>query len=178
MNAPPRQALRFVGQAAVLAYKHGLKRGLGKAAAKANPTMMAYEAAYSVLDAVGSYLELREARVVRDGLRKEMASIDERLRLERLALFESLRMAEEQSAQAQEERQILAQIAVDCNAVVSKTLHALNEASSEDLPDLDAIDEIALQLTRSYHQLQDALALYQSPAPPQPLSPEPHEEQD
>lgn len=162
MSTPPRQALRFVGQAAVLASKHGLKRGLGKAAAKANPTTMAFEAAYSVLDAVGSYLKLREARVVRDGLRKEMESLDERLRLEREALSESLRMAEERSTQAQEEREILAQIAVDCNTVVSDTLHALNEASSEDLPDLDAIDEIALQLTRSYRQLQAALALYQS----------------
>ena len=55
----PTRSLRFVGSAAPLVAKHGLRKGLGKAAAKVNPVLLVLETAISVTTCIISFIELK-----------------------------------------------------------------------------------------------------------------------
>lgn len=83
----PRQALSLMTNTAVMASKYGLRKGMAKAAAKANPALLLLEAAVSVADAVNSYVKLKEARAHRDGLERLIPHEKKRLELERKKLF-------------------------------------------------------------------------------------------
>lgn len=176
----PHRALRFVGQAAQHAARHGLRRGAAKAAAKANPALLALEAASSVLDALDSYVTLQTARTRRDGVREEtrtlyaesaalaaeLATLADRLRVERETLAERLAQAHESTDHDAPIRDALARVTATATTAVAEALHAINDAHDHDLPDLDALDALALQLPRAQRRLFDALALYQSPDAP------------
>ena len=91
----PRHALSFLASTAKLAGKYGLKKGAAKAAAKANPALLVLEAATSVADAVQAYLDLREARETRAGLKRLLPHEEERLRLAREQLSQEIVLAEQ-----------------------------------------------------------------------------------
>lgn len=168
----PRHSIRFVGQAARLAAKHGLRKGVGKAVAGANPALLALEAADAVLGALGSYADLKRSEATRDGLRgeaaairqqtaalrKELDTIHDRLQAERDTLKETLRQAEERADHDDEVRRAVGRVIAACQTAVAEALHAINDAYDEDLPDLDAIDRLQRELQSAQRQLQSALA--------------------
>ena len=142
-NHVPRHALTLMASSAKLAAKHGLKKGLSKAAAKANPALMVIEAAVSVAEAVNSYLQLRKAREHRDGLQRLIPHEEERLRLERQQLAEQLDLAKEEIAQKKDIQRRLGELVLACGRACRTTWTELHAIRNSDLPDLEAFDGFA-----------------------------------
>lgn len=169
---PPRHSIRFIGHAARLAVKHGLRRGVRKAATGANPALLALEAADAVLGALGSYADLKRSEATRDGLRREatairqqtsalcdeLDTIHDRLQAERETLKERLDQAEERADHDDEVRRAVGRVIAACQTAVAEALHAINDAYDEDLPDLDAIDSLQRELQSAQRQFRSALA--------------------
>ncbi|MCB9610828.1 MAG: hypothetical protein H6722_00010 [Sandaracinus sp.] len=156
----PRHALTFMRTAAKLATKHGLKKGLAEAAAKANPALMVLEAAVSVADAVNSYLKLREAREHRDGLRRLLPHEADRLQLERDKLENELELAKAQIDQRARVQGRLGALVLACSSAYSAAWKELQAIRSSDLPDIEAFDRKLEGLDESWEQLRRALANY------------------
>ncbi len=159
-NHVPRHALTLMASSAKLAAKHGLKKGLSKAAAKANPALMVIEAAVSVAEAVNSYLELRKAREHRDGLQRLIPHEEERLHLERQQLAEQLDLAKEEIAQKKDIQRRLGELVLECGRVCRTTWTELYAIRKSDLPDLEAFDKHLRTLEDAWSDLQHALQNY------------------
>ena len=169
---PPRYSIRFVGQAARLAVKHGLRSGVRRAGVGTNPALLALEAADAVLGALGSYADLKRSEATRDGLRSEadairqqtaalcneLDTIHDRLQVERETLKETLLQAEGRADHDDEVRRAVGRVIAACQTAVAEALHAINDAYGEDLPDLDAIDRLQRELQSAQRQLRSALA--------------------
>ena len=156
----PRHALIFMASSARLAAKHGLKKGLRRAAAKANPTLLAIEAAVSVVDAVSSYLNLRAAREHRDGLQKLIPYEEERLRLERQQLREQLDLAKEAIEQREDIQRRIGELALACSRVCRTTWDELEAIRSSELPDLEAFDSQLQSLENAWTDFCHVLKNY------------------
>ena len=152
----PRHALTFMASSAKLAAKHGFKKGLTGAAAKANPTLLAFEAAVSVADAVSSYLNLRAAREHRDGLQKFIPHEEERLRLE----LQQLDSAKESIKQEQDIQRRIGELALACSRVCRTAWDELEAIRSSELPDLEAFDSQLQSLEGAWAELHRALQNY------------------
>jgi hypothetical protein len=160
MARVPRHALTFLASSAKLAARHGLKKGMVKAASKANPALMVLEAAVSVAEAVNSYLKLRQAREYRDGLRRILPHEEERLRLERKKLAEELDLAKSAIDQRRDIQRRLGELTLACATACQTIWAELHAIRSADLPDLDAFDQKLGELEASWNQLRHALANY------------------
>lgn len=160
----PRHALTFMATAGRLAMKHGLKKGLGKAAAKTNPALMVLEAAVSVADAINSYLKLREAREHRDGLRRLLPHEAQRLRLERDSLQSALDLARAEIDQRQKVQERLGALVLACSLALSTAWEELHAIRASDLPDIEAFDRKVEEMDDAWQQLRRALANYSDSA--------------
>lgn len=156
----PRHALTFMASSAKLAARHGLKKGMAKAAAKANPALMVLEAAVSVAEAVNSYLKLRQAREHRDGLRRILPHEEERLRLEREKLDAELKLAKTEIDQRKDIQRRLGELTLACASACQVMWTELHAIRSADLPDLEAFEKKLDDLEASWDQLRRALANY------------------
>lgn len=157
-NHIPRHALSFMANSAKLAARYGLREGVARAAAKANPVLLVLEAAVSVAYAVDSYLTLRTAREHRDGLRRLIPQEAERLRLEREHLEEALDLARAEIDQRDKIQQRLGALALSCCEVCRLSWAELHTIRTSDLPDLNAFDTAFDALEVAWAQLQRALA--------------------
>ena len=157
---PPQYALTFMASTTKLAVKHGLKRGIAKAAAKANPPLLVLEAVGSVAEAVNSYLKLRQAREHRDGLRQILPHEEERLRLEREKLCKELEIAKTAIEQRQKIQERLGALTLICASVYRRTWDELHALRTAELPDIEAFDSTLEKLEDEWHQFQHALANY------------------
>lgn len=136
----PRHAFYFTKTFISAASRHGIKEGLKKASAGANPVLMSIEAASAVLGAIDSYLKLRQARAHRDGLKALIPQEEKRLELERAALAQDIDLARKEMEQAAKVRQVVGRMTLQC---VQLTRHCLDELSlirSSDLPDARSFD--------------------------------------
>lgn len=156
----PRHALTFMASSAQLAAKHGLKKGLTRAAAKTNPALLVIEATVSVAEAVNSYLKLRSAREHRDGLRKIIPHEEKRLRLERQKLRVQLDLANEEIAQRKEIQRTLGELVLVCSQVLRTIWDELHAIRSSYLPDLEAFDSQLELLEKAWRDLGHALENY------------------
>ena len=156
----PRHALIFMESSARLAAKHGLKKGLMRASAKANPALLAIEAVVSVADAVSSYLNLRAAREHRDGLRKIIPHEEERLRLERQQLGEQLDLAKEAIEQRKDIQERLGKLTLACAQTLNTIWIELHAIRSSDLPNLEAFDSQLQSLESAWDDLSHVLENY------------------
>ena len=157
---PPKYALTFMASTTKLAVQHGLKRGISKAAARANPALLVLEAVGSVAEAVNSYLKLRQAREYRDGLRQILPYEEELLQLEREKLREELEMARTAIDQRREIQGRLGTLTLVCASVYSKTWKELHAIRTAELPDIEAFEHKIEDLEDAWHQLRHALANY------------------
>lgn len=155
---PPKYALTFMASTTKLALQHGLKRGM--AAAGANPALLVLEAVGSVTEAVNSYLQLRQRREYRDGLRQILPYEEERLQLEREKLCEELEMARTAIDQRREIQGRLGTLTLVCASVYSKTWKELHAIRTAELPDIEAFEHKIEDLEDAWHQLRHALANY------------------
>lgn len=156
----PRHALTFMGSSARLAVKHGLKKGLTRAASKANPALLVIEAVVSVAEAVDSYLNLSRAREHRDGLRRFIPHEEERLRLEREQLAEQLDLAKEEIALKKDMQRRLGELVLVCASTCKLAWAELHAIRSSDLPDLEAFDRQLDMLDSAWSDLRHALGNY------------------
>ena len=157
----PLHALRLMPLIAAQVAKHGLRKGLANATAKANPTLMVIEAATSVAGAIASYLQYRTAIACRDGLKKLLPLEDKRLRDEREKLRQQLDRVRADMDQRQKIQERLGQLVNACVNAVRLIWEELEMLRYEDLPDLDIIEQLTEQLDGAWHQFQAALAYYQ-----------------
>lgn len=157
---PPQHALTFMVSTTTLAMKHGLKRGIAKAAAKASPPLLVIEAATSVAGAVNSYLKLRQAREHRDGLRRILPYEEERLRLEREKLCKELEEAKTAIDQRREIQKRLGALTLACASAYRMTWDELQKIRTAELPDIEAFDSTLEKLEDEWRQFQHALANY------------------
>lgn len=149
-----------MASSAKLAMRYGLKRGIRKAAAEANPALMVLEAAVSVAEAVNSYLKLREAREHRDGLLRILPHEEERLRLEREKLEAKLELAKVEIRQHQDIQKRLGELTLVCASACQIMWAELHVIRSADLPDVEAFDRKLDDLEDGWNQFQRALANY------------------
>lgn len=156
----PKHALTFMASSARLAAKHGLKKGLTKAAAKANPALLAIDAVISVAGAVDSYLKLRVSREHRDGLRKFIPLEEERLKLERQQLGEQLNLAKEEIKQKKDIQKRIGELVLICSQVYRATWNELHAIRSSELPDLEAFASQLQSLEDAWNDLRYALENY------------------
>ena len=159
MNVP-RDSLTFMASTATLAIRHGLKKGITKAVAKANPTLMVVEAASSVFKAVDSWLQFRKAREHRDGLRRIIPEEEERLRLEREKLSEELDLAKAEIDANDEIRKRLGRLTLACASAYRAVWDELHAIRTSELPDVDAFERRIDKLDESWRQFKAALDYY------------------
>lgn len=160
----PRHALTFMASSAKLAARHGLKKGMAKAASTANPALMVLEAAVSVAEAADSYLKLRQAREHHGGLRRVLPHEEERLRLEREKLDTELNLAKTAIDQRKDIQRRLGELTFVCASACQVAFTELYAIRSADLPDLEAFEKKLDDLETSWNQLRRALANYNDTA--------------
>ena len=145
---------------AKMAIRHGLKRGVTKAAAKANPILMVLEAASSVLEAVDSCLQFCKAREHRDGLRGIIPEEQEKLRLEREKLSEELDLAKTELNASDEIRKRLGRLTLSCASAYGAVWDELHAIRTAELPDIDGFERRLDNLDESWRQFKAALEYY------------------
>ena len=156
----PRHALTFLAQSGKYALKCGIKKGLGKAAAKANPATMVFEAAISVIEAVDSFYTLKEAQAKLDGYKRFVPLEEERLRKERLLLKSRLEVMEKEIQQTREVQARLGDLAQQCASMCFAAFDDLQRIRASDLPDLKAFDDKLEVLEDAWQGFRRALANY------------------
>ena len=154
-----------MGASARLAVKHGLKKGLTRAASKADPALLVIEAVVSVTKAVDSFLKLSQAKEHRDGLRKLIPQEEERLRLEREELSERIDLAREEIAQKKDMQRRLGELVLVCGNICRLALAELHAIRSSDLPDIEAFDRQREMLESAWSELRQALGNYNESSP-------------
>lgn len=156
----PKQALSLLANTAVLASKHGLKQGMAKAAAKVNPALLVLEAAVSVAGAVNSYLELKEARVRRDGLAELLPYEEQKLKAERDRLQSNIDMAKRDIAQKVKVQERLGSLVLACSSAYRTAWDEIHAIRSSDLPNIEDFDAQLIELESVWSQLKHALYNY------------------
>jgi hypothetical protein len=148
-------------QSAKLASEHGLRKGMAKAATKVNPALMVADAVLSVADCIHSFIQLAEAREIRDCLARENPLLIKKLAAQRQELVEQVEVARKQLDIERQRREALAGLVKTCQELFSKTMKLFTEARSADLPQLDELDKLEDRLFEDWHALKGALAFYQ-----------------
>nr|WP_289073654.1 hypothetical protein [uncultured Halomonas sp.] len=156
----PKQALSLLANTAVLASKFGLKKGVAKAAAKANPALLLLEAAVSVADAVDSYIKLKDAKAHRDGLSQLIPHEKRRLELERKKLAEQIALTKEELAHKTNIQEQLGRLVLSCSSAYRTAWDELHAIRSSDLPDIEVFDAQFLEIEDAWSGLQYALQNY------------------
>lgn len=156
----PREALSLLANTALMASKFGLKKGMAKAAAKANPALLLLEAAVSVADAVGSYIKLKEARAHLDGLAQLVPHEKKRLELERKKLAEQIALTKAELSDKSRIQERLGKLVLACAAVYRIAWDELHVIRSADIPDVEAFDLQFIELENVWSELQHALQNY------------------
>jgi aspartyl-tRNA synthetase len=156
----PRYALTFMAKSGQLAVKHGLKKGLSKAASKANPALLVIEAAASVAEAVNSFYKLSRAKEHRNGLEKLIPLEEDRLSAERDQLSEQLEMAKEEINLQKDVQRRLGELVLMCANACKTSWSELEAIRSSDLPDLEAFDEQFEKIESAWMDLRHALENY------------------
>ena len=156
----PRQALLLLKNTVVMASKYGLKKGMAKAAVKANPALLLLEAAVSVAEAVNSYINLKEARLHRDGMTRFIQHEGKRLELERQKLADQIALAKQELSNNRKVQQRMGELVLACSAAYRLVWDELHAIRSSDLPDLDAFDTQLIELEDVWRELQIALQYY------------------
>lgn len=159
-NTIPRHALTFMYDSAKLARQYGLKKGVAKASSKVNPALLVIEAAVSVFEAVNSFINLRNAKEQRDGLKKLIPHEKKRLQIERELLAEQLNLAKEELEQKRDLQKRLGELVFSCGQACRTALTELHAMRSSDLPDIDDFDSQLEKLESVWMDLQGALQIY------------------
>jgi len=162
MPQVPTRSLVFMAHTARYGAQLGLKKGVAKAAAKAVPPLLVAEAAFSVFEAIHSYIKLREARVIRDGLAEELVHLEEELRLKRAILEEDIETARQAVAHRQEVSEAMAGLVRVTQQAFSMAMDGLAELRNADLPDLAELDARREEIEDAWAGFRQALQLYQS----------------
>ncbi len=160
MVTPPRHAISFLAETAKLAARHGLRDGAAKAAAKANPALLVIEAAFSVAEAVNSYLVLREAREQRDGLRRLLPLEEDRLRATQETLRIEIELAKSELGRRQDIQQRLGGLSLICASACGQIWSEIHAIRTAELPALNEFDKKLDDLQRTWNQFRRALAHY------------------
>lgn len=161
----PTRALTFTTKAATLAASHGLKEGMRAAAAKANPALLAIEAAVSVAQAVSAYLDLRASREHRDALLRILPHEATRLALEREQIKTALDLARAEVDQRALVQERIGALALSCAAACGTIWAELLAIRSADLPDIAEFERRCDALESAWSQMKDAVALLDGSAP-------------
>ena len=156
----PRSSLTFLAQGGKLACKYGFKKGLAKATAKINPATMVAEAAISVVEAVNSFVVLKQAQAHRDGLRNLIAIEHERLRVEREQLKLELDVLKKELLQNQDVRERLGRLAQQCAHLCFNAFDELQVLRAADIPDVKLFEEQQIRLEDAWQGLRRALCLF------------------
>ncbi|KPN91534.1 hypothetical protein [Pseudomonas nunensis] len=153
-----KQTLIFMTHTARYAGQYGFKSAVAKAGARVNPALMVLEAAGAVLEAVNSYINLKNAEAHRDGLKKTLSSESNRLAIQRqelaLILESAKRDIERQADINRRISELVIACAISCKGAFEELLHI----RQSDLPDLDAFDRVYEQLEEAHDHLRQALS--------------------
>ena len=160
MSAIPHQALSFGLKAGKLALSHGLKAGIAKAAAKLNPVTIVLEAAFSVLDAVDSWMKLKASCAHRDGLRALLPKHEEAMRLEREKLATELTLAQKELQQEMAIRDRIGRINLICARLCGESIKEMLAIRRQQLPDVDRFERSQDELSIAWSKMREALNYY------------------
>lgn len=155
------QALSFATHTARMAGRFGLKAGLKKAAMRANPVTLAFDAATSVLEAADSWLKLKAARARRDGLEESIDRDRRRLDIEREQLAGEIEVAKKQLALEADARARIGQLALLCAKTVQALMAEMAEARRAALPDLEEFEKISRRMEGAWDQMLLVMAQFQ-----------------
>jgi len=155
------RALSFSVGTIKLASRFGLKAGAKKAAARLNPVTMVLDTTLSVLEAADSWLKLKNARVHRDGLAATIKKDALRLQAEREQLAGELEIAKKQLDLHMQSRKMIGELALRCARLVKDLLADMAQARREDLPDLDAIDQLSRKVEGAWDHMRLAMEQFQ-----------------
>lgn len=158
----PYRAVGFLAQTGRAVARHGVRRGIGQAAAKVAPPLLLIEAAVSVVGAIGSFLDLAAARERRDALRQLNPLLQEQLRASRKVLEGEIAIAREELAQVGRSREIIARLVHSCRQAFSLAMRACRDLVVSDVPDLDAIERSQEALELAWRDVRSALQAYQA----------------
>ena len=158
----PKQSLRFIGQATVLASKHGLRKGLTKAAAKANPVLIVLDAAISVAKLY--YFIYQDAKMLKqkETLRKELKQLLKQLQAERDKLQTDIDAQLDNIKLRQEQKEIIRSSIDIIRQEIPKAMQHLGQLKQEHPEDLTSIETHEKELYRNIQRFSEAFAIYQS----------------
>ena len=157
----PYRSIQFMAQSGKLAAEHGLRKGMAKAAAKANPALLVVDTVLSIADCIHSFIQLAEAREIRDSLARENRLLVEKLKTQRQELVEQVEVARKKLDIHRERREALAGLVKTCQELFSETMKLFTEARSADLPQLEKLEMLEDRLHEDWCQLKRALNVYQ-----------------
>lgn len=161
----PTKALTFTAEAAKLAARHGIKRGIDKAVAKANPALLAIEAAVSVANAVSAYLDFRASREHRDALLRILPHEATRLALEREQIQTAIGLARAELDQQAQVQERIGALALSCATACGTIWAELLAIRSAALPDIAEFERRCEALEDAWSKMQRAVALLDGAAP-------------
>ncbi len=161
----PIRALSFTAKAASLAARHGVRRGLQQAAAKANPALLAIEAAVSVADAVNAYLDLRASREHREALLRIIPHEATRLALEREQIRTAIDLARAELDQQAVVQERIGALALSCAAACGTIWAELLTLRSAALPDIAEFERRCEALEDAWSRMQRAVSLLDGVVP-------------
>ena len=156
----PHHALSFSVQATKLAAQHGLKAGLAKAAARANPILLVLGTADSILDAVHSWMNLKEARTHLDGMTRTLPKEEAALAIDLRKLKEEVTLARDGLRQQQALRERIGRINLLCAQICQEILHDLLVIRNADIPDVTRFEQLSEELEIAWTKMREALDYY------------------
>jgi nitric oxide reductase large subunit len=140
-----------------LVARHGLKKGLSKAASRVAPPLAILEAAVEVLRAGGAIAEWYAASKHHEGLQKMVQSLGQQLRLEREALDSAIQEARKEAEVRQDAARAVHQLLRAAHRLVGDASKALSAAQQEDLPDFTEVERLREELEDAWAGLRRAL---------------------
>jgi hypothetical protein len=157
----PKRALSLMANTAKAVSKYGFKKGVSKAASKANPALLVIEAGISVLSAVSSFFDYNAAVKERGGLATVNVTLDERLRLDREVFEKEIENIKGKLKNKKEIHGILIRVVKICQEGFSEAMTIYQEMVNTDIPDLEKIEDYNEKLEEAWQRLSLALEQYQ-----------------
>jgi len=157
----PYRSISFMAQSGKHAMKLGVRKGVSKAATKVSPPLIVIDAVISVVDCISSFIELAKARTVRDGLRREVGMLTEKLAVQRDKLRDDLDVAKRQLDKRAEQKEIIAELVKECQLLFSESMKAFHILRTADLPNLGELNELEDEVIERWRALKHTLELYQ-----------------
>jgi len=156
----PKRALSLMANTAKAMTKHGFKKGISKAATKANPALLVIEAGISILGAVSSFFDYNAAVKERNGIATVNATLEERLRLEREVFEKEIENIKGKLKNKKEIHGIIVRVVKTCQEGFSQAMIIYQEMVNADLPDLEKIEDYNEKLEEAWQRLCFALEQY------------------